>query len=154
MSAISLERDYMLATENCKPSLTSTQALILTDLTHGVTIKEIAYARHIKRRTVSQHITDARARLDADAAAKYGELVDRAAKRESEYQTRIDTLNARIVTVEAKQGELEIAVRAANYRAAKFEDWAKRLAFQVQSYGGVPVLLDPEATRPQGKVGE
>jgi DNA-binding NarL/FixJ family response regulator len=66
MSAISLERDYMLATENCKPSLTSTQALILTDLTHGVTIKEIAYARHIKRRTVSQHITDARARLNAE----------------------------------------------------------------------------------------
>lgn len=66
MSAITLERDYMLAAENSKPSLTKTQTLILTGLTHGETIKEIAYFRHIKRRTVSQHITDARARLGAE----------------------------------------------------------------------------------------
>jgi hypothetical protein len=81
--------------------------------------------------------------MDADAASKYGELVDRAAKRENEYQNRIDVLQARILSVEAKFGELQIEVRAANYRAERFEGWAKRLAFQVQSLGGVPVPIDP-----------
>lgn len=45
--------------------LTPAQAVILSDLVNGETIKEIAWRRHIKRRTVSQHITDARARLGA-----------------------------------------------------------------------------------------
>lgn len=80
--------------------------------------------------------------LDADAAIKYSDLVDRAAKRESEYQSRIDSLNSRVAQVEAQYGELHEQVALANKRADKFEDWAKRLAFQVQSMGGVPVPFE------------
>ncbi len=80
--------------------------------------------------------------LDADAAIKYSDLVDRAAKRESEYQSRIDSLNSRVAQVEAQYGELREQVALANKRADKFEDWAKRLAWQVQSLGGVPVPLE------------
>jgi hypothetical protein len=80
--------------------------------------------------------------LDADAATKYAELVDRAAKRESEYQNRIDSIQARMALLETRQGELEAQVEAANQRAEKFEGWAKRLTHQVQSLGGVPVAME------------
>lgn len=80
--------------------------------------------------------------LDADAAIKYSDLVDRAAKRESEYQSRIDNLVHRIAEVEARYSELSQEVAMANKRSDKFEDWAKRLAFQVQSMGGVPVPFE------------
>lgn len=57
---------HRTAINNCGPVLTATQADILADLTRGMTAKQIAYARKIKLRTVSQHIADARARLGAE----------------------------------------------------------------------------------------
>ena len=83
--------------------------------------------------------------LDADAATKYSDLVDRAAKREAEYQNRIDTLLSRMAQIEQKYSDLSDQVRTANQRADKFENWAKRLTYQVQSMGGVPVPLEPVA---------
>lgn len=58
--------DYRTAETMRRPVLTTTQADILADLTRGMTAKQIAYARKIKLRTVSQHIADARARLGAE----------------------------------------------------------------------------------------
>jgi hypothetical protein len=81
--------------------------------------------------------------LDADAATKYSDLVDKAAERESKYQMRIDALVIRVTQLETRQSELAEQVRDANRRADKFEGWAKRLTYQVQSLGGVPVPLEP-----------
>jgi predicted negative regulator of RcsB-dependent stress response len=81
--------------------------------------------------------------LDADAATKYSDLVDKAAERESKYQMRIDALVIRVTQLEARQMELAEQVKDANRRADKFEGWAKRLTYQVQSLGGVPVPLEP-----------
>jgi hypothetical protein len=81
--------------------------------------------------------------LDADAATKYAELVDRAAKRECEYQNRIDAVELQVKALTIRQGELEREVNIANSRADKFEGWAKRLVHQVLALNGVPVPLDP-----------
>ena len=59
-------KDYRTAESMRRPVLTATQADILADLVRGLTAKQIAYARGIKLRTVSQHIADAKARLGAE----------------------------------------------------------------------------------------
>jgi ribosome-associated translation inhibitor RaiA len=75
--------------------------------------------------------------VSADAAAKFQEIAAKAAEREEAMRLRMDEL-------ESKMDNLETQLRKANERAAKFEGWAKRLAHQVQSLGGVPVPLELE----------
>lgn len=82
--------------------------------------------------------------MDGSAAAKYADLVDRAAKRESDYMDKIDKLEKRIEHLEACQSELEEKVKLTEKNAAKFENWAKRLAHQVESLNGTPVPLEIE----------
>ena len=54
--------------DDCKCNLTITQALILTDLAHGIARKQITFRRGICQRTVSQHIKDAKAKLGAETS--------------------------------------------------------------------------------------
>lgn len=85
--------------------------------------------------------------LDADAATKYAELVDRAAKRECEYQNRIDEITLDVEKLNHRVSEMATEIRTANVRADKFEGWAKRLAHQVQALNAIPVPLDPELAK-------
>jgi hypothetical protein len=80
--------------------------------------------------------------IDGSAMKNFTELLDRATKREKEYQDEQDALNKRITQLELKTVELAEQVKAANLRAAKFEDWANRLAHQVISLRGIPVPLE------------
>jgi hypothetical protein len=73
--------------------------------------------------------------VDADTMTTYAALVDRAAKKEKEYQAIVDTFEGRIAGLETK-------VTEANTRADRFENWAKRLAGQVSMLGGTPVGLE------------
>jgi predicted nuclease with TOPRIM domain len=66
--------------------------------------------------------------LDAQAAEKYQSIAVNAADR-------LDKL-------EAKVNELTQRAQAAEDRASKFENWAKRLSGQVVSMGGIPVLFE------------
>lgn len=97
--------------------------------------------------------------LDSSTAEKYQEIADKAAKTIQEMRKEIDEqqgkyeagkklLMARIATVEGEVIDLKAQLRQANERASRFEDWAKRLVYQVRSMGGIPVDLDP--TKPLG----
>jgi hypothetical protein len=71
--------------------------------------------------------------LDAAAAEKYQSIAVNAA-------ARLDALEKQVT-------ELSIRARAAEERAAKFENYAKRLSGQVVSMGGIPVPFEPSEAR-------
>jgi hypothetical protein len=104
---------------------------------------------------------------DAAAAKEYSDLLHDALKESNElkdqYEARIGTLEARqvenkklyearITDLEGKYTELEDQLRTEKQRRKQFEDWAQRLAYQVQSMGGTPVKfgsgpLDPSVAK-------
>jgi outer membrane murein-binding lipoprotein Lpp len=88
--------------------------------------------------------------LDSSTAEKYQQIADKASDKIDKLQARLDKTEADMRTMkeklEAEVYALKIEARSANERAERFENWAKRLVYQVRSMGGVPVELDP--TRP------
>jgi hypothetical protein len=68
--------------------------------------------------------------ITADAAEKFQQIANKAADR-------LDALESEMIQVR----EL---LRQSELRAAKFENWAKRLSHQVHSLGYVPVPFEPE----------
>lgn len=91
--------------------------------------------------------------LDADAATKYAELVDRAAKRETEYQNRIDEIrrsiqvikddsDSKVAALEKCQEELEGRIGTLERENRSLKDWASRLVHQVKSLGAIPVEIN------------
>jgi outer membrane murein-binding lipoprotein Lpp len=88
--------------------------------------------------------------LDSSTAEKYQAIADKASDKIDKLQARLDKtetdMKAMREKLEAEVSALKAEARSANERAARFEDWAKRLVFQVRSLGAVPVELDP--TRP------
>ena len=94
--------------------------------------------------------------LDGTAAKQYAELVDRAAKRETEYQNKIDEIQSQLDKLKERQlsieaelqvtkqraDKLELDLRAAEEKAEKIDRWARKLVRQVQSMNGVPVKME------------
>jgi hypothetical protein len=71
--------------------------------------------------------------LDAAAAEKYQAIAVNAAER--------------LEALEKQVNDLAIKARAAEERAARYENWARRLSGQVVSMGGTPVPLEPAEAR-------
>ncbi len=82
--------------------------------------------------------------LDADAAEKYQQIAANAADREEE-------LKKRLLKLEAKVAEMEKQVKEANDRAIRFENYAKRLSYQVKALGHIPVPLDEDSGKDGSK---
>jgi hypothetical protein len=73
--------------------------------------------------------------LDADTAEKYQRIADNAAKRLADMDKRLEDSETRI-------SELEAMLHAESRERKRFEDWARRLAHQVESLGATPVSLE------------
>jgi hypothetical protein len=80
--------------------------------------------------------------LDGKVIKTYQEIIDTSATREQDLMTEVQRLRKDIEVIKESMKMREI-------EDAKWRDWARRLAHQVQSLGAVPVLFDPEAS---GKV--
>ncbi len=75
--------------------------------------------------------------LDASTAEKYQEIARKAAERMEAMQKRLDLMDAQLF-------DMQQQLKLSEARAARFEGWAKRLAGQVTSMGGIPVPLETD----------
>ena len=78
---------------------------------------------------------------DADAAASYEELADRAASRAIKLQDQIDELRSQDDVQQKEIDDLKADSREKDCLIEDLREWAERLVHQVISLGGKPVEL-------------
>ena len=81
---------------------------------------------------------------DGDAANKYAQAAATVANENLRMSAKVGALEKRIEALEASNMTLEQTIEAERVRSRKFEDWAKRLSYQIRSLGQIPVPFEDE----------
>jgi hypothetical protein len=80
--------------------------------------------------------------LDGNAANQYAQAAAAVAAENIKMTTKISGLEKRIDALESDNMTLKDTIEAERIRSRKFEDWAKRLSYQIRSLGSVPVPFE------------
>jgi len=91
--------------------------------------------------------------LDGDAANKYAQAAATVANENLRMAAKVGALEKRIDALEASNMTLEQTIEAERVRSRKFEDWAKRLSYQIRSLGQIPVPFEDEEPEEKPKPG-